>query len=251
MIGSTKWTRKGLGIMETKVAAVMAELEKLGTERLKKNYIGQGAHEPLFGVATGAMKPLAKQHRGDQPLAEALYATGNYDAMYFAGVIADVGAMTEANFDRWMETAYFHMISDYVVAVSLAEADFAQAVADRWIKSGRELYVSAGYSCYCWLLGNRKDEEFDPAKLREMLDTVRETIHDQPDRVKYSMNTFVMTVGLSYRPLHAEALAAAEAIGTVEVTRGKTRCNVPLAAEEIRKAEEKGRIGFKRKNVRC
>ncbi|HWL23807.1 MAG TPA: DNA alkylation repair protein, partial [Ureibacillus sp.] len=38
---------------------VMQELEALGKERTKKTYISNGAHEPLFGVATGAMKPLA------------------------------------------------------------------------------------------------------------------------------------------------------------------------------------------------
>jgi len=108
----------------------MQELEALGKERLKKMYISSGAHEPLFGVATGDMKPLAKKIKRNQPLAEQLYATGNYDAMYFAGVIADPKAMTEADFERWMDAAYFYMLSDYVVAVTLAEADIAQEVAD-------------------------------------------------------------------------------------------------------------------------
>lgn len=83
--------------------SIMQELEGLGKERLKKMYISNGAREPLFGVATGAMKPMAKKIKIDQPLAEQLYATGNYDAMYFAGIIADPKAMTEADFERWMD----------------------------------------------------------------------------------------------------------------------------------------------------
>ena len=134
---------------------VMQELEALGKERMKKIYISNGAHEPLFGVATGEMKPISKKIKINQPLAEQLYATGNYDAMYFAGIIADPKAMTEADFDRWMDGAYFYMLSDYVVAVTLSEADIAQEVADKWIASGEELRMSAGWSCYCWLLGNR------------------------------------------------------------------------------------------------
>src|SRR5689334_23272574 len=102
---------------------VMQELESLGKERLKKTYFSNGAHEPLFGVATGAMKPLAKKIKKNQPLAEQLYATGNYDAMYFAGIIADPTAMTEADFERWIDGAYFYMLSDYVVAVTLSETD--------------------------------------------------------------------------------------------------------------------------------
>ncbi len=223
----------------------------MGTERTKKLYMQQGAREPLFGVATGAMKPIVKQIKKDQALADALYATGNYDAMYLAGMIADPKAMTEADFDRWMESAYFYMISDFIVAVTLAETDIAQAVSDRWIATGEELFISAGYSCYCWLIGNRKDETFDQEKLSAMLDTVERTIHNCPDRARYAMNNFVQTVGISYLPLHEKAFCAAKAIGTVEVFRGKVKCSVPVAADEIQKAAEKGRLGFKRKNVRC
>lgn len=230
---------------------VLQELELLGTERTKKVYRQQGAREPLFGVATGAMKPIVKKIKKNQALADELYATGNYDAMYLAGMIADPKIMTEADFDRWMEGAYFYMISDFIVAVTLAETDFAQAVSDRWIAGGQELYVSVGYSCYCWLLGNRNDEELDREKLNTMLETVERTIHLSPDRAKYAMNNFVLTVGVSYLPLHEKAVTIAKAIGTVDVFRGKTKCSVPVAADEIQKAADKGRLGFKRKNVRC
>ena len=233
------------------IQTILQELELLSTERTKKNYIRNGAHEPLFGVATGAMKPIAKKLKKNQDIAEGLYATGNYDAMYLAGMIADPSAMSEADFDRWMETAYFYMISDYIVAVTLAETDIAQAVSDKWIASGKELFMSAGYSCYCWLLGNRKDEEFDQEKLNKMLEIVEKTIHNSPNRAKYAMNNFVTTVGISYMPLHERAVAVANAIGKVEVSSVKTKCSVPLASEAIQKAVDKGQLGFKRKNVRC
>ncbi|MFB9328976.1 DNA alkylation repair protein [Paenibacillus aurantiacus] len=227
---------------------VMQELEALGKERLKKMYMGNGAHEPVFGVATGAMKPLAKQIKLNQPLAEQLYATGNYDAMYFAGIIADPKTMTEADFDRWMDGAYFYMLSDYVVAVTLAEADIAQTVADRWIASDEELRRSAGWSCYCWLLGSRKDSEFSASKLSGLLDLAQQTIHDAPDRVKSAMNNFIYTVAISYVPLHDKAVVTAEAVGGVELARSK---KVLHASESIRKELERGRLGFKRKYVRC
>lgn len=197
------------------------------------------------------MKPIAKKLKKNQDIAEGLYATGNYDAMYLAGMIADPSAMFEADFDRWMETAYFYMISDYIVAVTLAETDIAQAVSDKWIASGKELFMSAGYSCYCWLLGNRKDEEFDQEKLNKMLEIVEKTIHNSPNRAKYAMNNFVTTVGISYMPLHERAVAVANVIGKVEVSSVKMKCNVPLASEAIQKAVDKGQLGFKRKNVRC
>lgn len=218
---------------------VLSELEALGKERIKKLYVGRGAREPLYGVATGAMKPLLRKIRKDQALAEELYATGNYDAMYFAGMIADPKAMTEADFDRWMESAYFPMLSDFVVAVTLAEADCAQKVADRWIDSHEELRMSAGWACYEWLLGWRPDTAFDREKIRSMLKRVVDTIRDQPDQTRSAMRHFVTAVGVSYLPLHDEAVKTAEKVGAV------------AALDAICKAEEKGSLGFKRKAVRC
>jgi hypothetical protein len=65
------------------------------------------------------------------------------------------------------------------------------------------------------------------------------------------MNGFVAAVGVSYLPLHERALSVAAIIGAVEVYKGKTKYSLPAAAEEIQKAAAKGRLGFKRKHVRC
>lgn len=230
---------------------VMQELDALGKERTKKMYISNGAHEPLFGVATGAMKPMAKKIKLNQRLAEELYATGNYDAMYFAGIIADPKAMSESDFDRWMDGAYFYMLSDFVVAVTLSESDIAQDVADKWIASGDELRMSAGWSCYCWLLGNRLDNEFSESKISNMLDVVKNAIHDSPERTKSSMNNFLYTVGVSYLPLHEKAVETAKEVGIVEVKRDKKKSSFLNAYESIQKEIDRGRLGFKRKYVRC
>lgn len=233
------------------VEMVMQELEALGKERTKKIYISNGAKEPLFGVATGAMKPIFKKTGINQALAEQLYATGNYDAMYFAGIIANPNEMTEADYERWIDAAYFYMLSDYVVAVTLSEADRGQNVSDKWILSGEELRMSAGYSCYCWMLGNRPDEQFSIDKIADMLETVKHTIQDAPERTKYAMNNFLYTVAVSYLPLHDKACETAKIVGSVEVNTDKSKSKSINAYDNIQKAIEKGRIGFKRKHVRC
>ncbi len=230
---------------------VMQELEDLSKPRMKKIYLSNGAQEPLFGVTTGEMKPMSKKIKKNQSLAEELYATGNYDAMYFAGVISDPKVMTESDFDRWMDAAYFYMLSDFVVAVTLSESDIAQDVADKWIASGQELRMSAGWSCYCWLLGNRSDNEFSESKISDMLDHVKKTIHDAPERTKASMNNFLSTVGISFSPLHEKAIETAMEVGTVEVKRENKKDSTLNAYESIQKQMEKGKIGFKRKYVRC
>lgn len=230
---------------------VMTELEKLGKERTKKIYLRNGAHEPLFGVNTGAMKPLSRQIKKDQALAEELYASGNYDAMYFAGVIADPLAMTEDDFNRWLDQAYFYMLSDFVVAVTLTESPLNQKLADQWIQSSRPLDRSAGWSTYCWSLGRWPDEEFDQDKIYQRLQQARKELTQAPDMVKSSLMNFIQTVGISYRPLHQQALEIADEIGTIEILNPQNKAKKLSAYEQISKHIEKDRIGFKRKYVRC
>jgi len=233
--------------------AVMNELEDLGTNYTKKRYLSNGAHEPVFGTATTKMKPMSKEIGVNQALAEELYQTGNYDAMYFAGVIADAKGMTEDDYERWMEAAYFFMLSDYVVAVTLSEADldFAKNIADQWIESGEDLKMSAGWSTYCWLLGSRADEVFSKEKLGAMLDFAADTIHEAPTETKDAMNNFIYTVGTSFVPLHKKALDVAETVGEVTLNRENKQPKTLNAFDKIQKQVEKDRIGFKRKYVRC
>ena len=49
----------------------------------------------------------------------------------------------------------------------------------------------------------------------------------------------------------SQAKAAAKKIGKVEVDMGDTACKVPLATEYIAKVEKMGRVGKKRKTMKC
>ena len=73
---------------------ILKELEPLGRESYKRilfnNY---GVKEPCFGVAIAELKKFQKRIKKDYQLALDLYDTGNYDAMYLAGLIADDARM--------------------------------------------------------------------------------------------------------------------------------------------------------------
>ena len=65
------------------------------------------------------------------------------------------------------------------------------------------------------------------------------------------MNSFVVSVGCYVKPLLKQAKTTAKQIGTVTVDMGETACKVPLATAYIEKAEKMGRVGKKRKTMRC
>jgi hypothetical protein len=229
---------------------VLRELAGLGKDSLKKRYMGNGAIEPLFGVATGAMKPLAKQIGKNQTLAEELYSSGNYDAMYFAGMIAEPDGMGVRDFNRWMEAAYFFMLSDFVVAVTLSESAIAKNVAAAWLDSPRNLTVSGGWSCWNWLVGWRPDDFFEIEAMNKLLQRARTDIAVHKGRARIAIRNFIIAAGISYKPLHEKTLALAGDIDRLALDYDDTKCFSGLA-KSIHKEVEKGRLGFKRKNVRC
>ena len=67
---------------------IISELKSLGSENYKKLLMtNHGVKEPCFGVKIGDMKGVQKRVKKDYQLALDLYDTGNYDAMYLAGLI--------------------------------------------------------------------------------------------------------------------------------------------------------------------
>ena len=84
-----------------------------------------------------------------------------------------------------------------------------------------------------------------------MLEVVEQTINDSPERTKSSMMNFIYTVGISYLPLHEKAVETANAVGTIEIKREKKKSSFVNAYENIQKEVDRGRLGFKRKYVRC
>ncbi len=71
------------------VEQIMKDLEKMGTKTVKKIFINHGAKEPLFGVKVGDLKKIQKKIKKNNELSLQLYKTGNADAMYLAGLVAD------------------------------------------------------------------------------------------------------------------------------------------------------------------
>ena len=230
---------------------VMAELKSLGTEQTKKTHMRHGAREPLFGVKIEDLKKIHKRVGTNHQLALDLYATGNSDAMYLAAFLADDEKMTKADLKKWVKAAYWSWLCDFAVPWVAAESKHGFALAREWIGSKTPTTASAGWGTFSSLVSLKPDEELDLDELAGLLDRVRTTIHDQPDRVRYVMNSFVIAVGSYVRALTDAAVAAGKEIGTVDVDMGDTACKVPFAPDYIRKAIARGTLTRKRKSARC
>ena len=230
---------------------VMLELSRFGNEQTKKVLTRHGAREPFYGVKVGDLKTIVKKIKTDHQLALELYKTGNSDAMYLAGLIADEKIVSKEELQDWVKGAYWYMLSEYTVPWLAAESPYGWELALEWIESPEEGIASAGWSTLSSVVSLIPDEEMDQDKLVQLLDRIAKKIHQSQNRVRYTMNGFVIAVGSYVSALTDKANVVAASIGKVSVDMGGTACKVPLAKAYIKKMEDKGYIGMKRKAARC
>lgn len=226
-------------------------LASKGTEQTRKTYKRHGALEPMFGVKIGDLKPIVKQIKGDQALAMQLYDTGNSDAMYLAGLVADGSKMKRAELERWVKGATWHMISGCTVPWVAAEHPDAIEIALKWIDSPKAPIALAGWATLSNVVTTTPDETLPMKQIGVLLGRVVKTIHTSPNRVRYAMNNFVICCGTYVGPLADKAIAAAKKIGRVEVDMGETDCQVPDAESYILKSRRGLAVAPKRKTTRC
>jgi hypothetical protein len=132
-----------------------------------------------------------------------------------------------------------------------AETNHGFELGLKWIKSDQETIASAGWGTLAYYAAVNEDETLDIKTYIKLLDTVKREIHGAQNRVRYTMNGFVIAVGTYIKVLTEKSKEVAKEIGKVNVDVGGTACKVPLANEYIDKAIDKGRVGKKRKTARC
>lgn len=233
------------------IKEVLEELEAFGDERTKNTFLKHGAKEPLFGVKAGDLKKILKKTKKNHALSLELYATGNSDAMYLAGLMADEKQITAAHLEDWVGKAYWYYLSEYTVPWLAAETEHGFELAKKWIESPKESIASAGWATFSNVASIRPDEALDIEAYSQLLDQVSKKIDKAQNRVRYTMNGFVIAVGSYIPALTEKAQEIATKIGKVEVEMGGTSCKVPLATAYIQKIIDKDRIGKKRKKARC
>lgn len=230
---------------------VLQLLEAAGDAQTKKTLMKHGAQEPFFGVKVAELKKILKKTKKNHELSLALYATGNSDAMYLAGLMADEKQITKTQLNDWASQAYWSYLSEYTVPWVAAETDFGFELGLEWIESDMECIACAGWSTLASFASLNENDKLDIETYKKLLIRAGNEVHEAKNRVRYVMNGFVIAVGSYVPELTKMAQEIAAKIGKVSVEMNGTACKVPLASTYIQKVIDKDRIGKKRKTARC
>lgn len=231
---------------------LLDELRTLGRESYKRVLVNNhGVLEPCFGVPISELQKIRRRVKTHYTLAKELYASGNYDAMYLAGLVADDRRMTREDLQTWVAGAYGGSLPGTTVPSVAAGSPHGLALAREWLEDPAPHIAVAGWATFsCWV-SITPDAEIDLNEISTLLHRAVREIHTAPDLVRYQMNHFIIAVGSFVAPLSDPALEAAEAVGRVKADLGSNQCQVFHAAEYIRKVRDRHAVGKKRKSAKC
>ena len=210
---------------------LMQELKSFGTEQNRKTYKRHGVQDELYGVSYAQLGALKKKIKVDHELAQQLWKSGVHDARILATMIADP-EQGSSLVDQWVKDVSSYVITDALATFAAQNSPDPKKI-EKWMKSKDEWIGCFGWSLFARLA--RNDGPFSDEALEQYLDTIERDIHQAKNRVKHSMNSAVISIGVRNEKLQKKALAAAARIGKVEVDHGDTDCKTPDAAAYIHK----------------
>jgi len=124
-------------------------------------------------------------------------------------------------------------------------------MALKWIESKDETIASAGWQTYSSMVAIKADADLDLAEIKSLLQRVAKSIHQQPDRIKSVINSFVIAIACYVKPLHKLAVDTANGIGKIAVAQVGKCSTIPFAPDRIKQFEARSAIGKKRKSPKC
>lgn len=233
-------------------AEILTELRSMGNESTRQIFLRHGVTEPLYGVKIEDLKKILKRTKKDHALALQLFDSVVADAQYLAGLMADEKQITAAELRHWAQTANGSMVIEYTIPWIAAESPHGYVLALEWIDAPEQRLRIIGWSILSSWVAIHQDTELDIPQLKKLLQRIETSIHHEPaDRVRYVMNTFVISLGCYVPDLTTAAQQAGRTIGKVSVNMNGTACKVPSIQEYIQKVIDRGSVGKKKKTARC
>ena len=210
---------------------LMQELKTLGTEPYRKTYKRHGVQGEVYGVSYAHLGTLKKKIKTDHELAQQLWKSGVHDARLWQQwlPIPHRARQWLMNGQRNLSS---YVISDALATFAVQTSPDAKKI-EKWMKSKDEMVSSFGWSLFARLA--RTEGPFSDEELEQYLEIIERDIHKAKNRVRHSMNSAVISIGVRNEKLQKKALAAAARIGKVEVDHGDTDCETPDAAAYIKK----------------
>lgn len=210
----------------------LAQLEKLGDERVRAVNKKRGAPANQFGAKHGDIRVLAKKIKSDHKLGLALWETGNVEAQHLSCLLLVPKKLTTADLDRMVRTVTWSWVADWFYSYVIDKHPEKESLREGWMNDSNIWAVRAGWS----LTGDRAAEGGEGLDLPALLEFIEASMKDAPPEVQWTMNSCLAKIGINHPKLRKRAIAIGEKLGVLRdypVPKGCTSPFAPIWIKEM------------------
>ncbi|GAB3585476.1 DNA alkylation repair protein [Leifsonia lichenia] len=213
---------------------VLAELSALEDPRVRAV---NERHGDDHGVNLSKLRGVAKRAGTDQALAVELWDTGDTAARLVAILVGRPREYTAAALDAMLREARVPKVHDWLISSVVKKSPHVEDLRTAWFASDDPVVASAGWT----LTSDRVAKNPVGLDLSGLLDTIEAELKDAPDRLQWSMNECLATIGIHDPGLRARAIAIGERLEVLKDYPTPPGCTSPYAplwiAELVRRRE--------------
>jgi 3-methyladenine DNA glycosylase AlkD len=203
----------------------LKQLKALGNEATRKHNAKWGAGDNQFGVKHGDIRALAKKIKADDPLAMALWETGNVDAQLLAALLIKPKTLSAEDVDRLVRSISFAHVADWLISYVVKPHADKETLRQGWMADGDRWAARAGWS----LTAERVVKSPDGLDLKALLDRIESEMGTADPVVQWTMNGALAEIGIHFPKLRKRAVAIGEKLGIYRDYPVSKGCTSPFA----------------------
>jgi 3-methyladenine DNA glycosylase AlkD len=201
--------------LDARLKAALAALERRGTKAGREGMARYGlAARKVFGVSVKEIQAIAKATGRDHALAQALFASGWYEARLLAAFVEDPAVISKAEMAAWARGFENWGDCDTAVMHCFDRSPHAWAMTARWLKAKPEFERRTGFVMLASMALHHKAAPSAPfvAALRD----VERGADDERHFVKKAVNWALRSIGSRDAACHAAAMTLAARLAARE-----------------------------------
>jgi len=193
-------------VSSARVKDVLSSLKRASTKKTLDSLPRYGiTTDKAMGVSVGDIQAIARRLGRDHQLAEAIWATGWYEARLLTAFIDEPERVTPAQMDRWCRDFDNWGITDTVCFHLFDRTPHAWTKINKWHDSRAEFVKRAAFALLASVALHDKKER--DARFIESLVLIERAALDDRNFVKKGVSWALRLIGRRNQALNADAIA--------------------------------------------
>lgn len=207
------------------VKEVLAQLESMSNESVRKRNARDGAGDNQFGVQMGDIRKLAKKIKADHEFGLALWETGNLDARLLAILLMTPKKLSAKELEAMVKSATFAWLSEWLNSYVVKQHPEKEALREKWMKAKDAWSARAGWN----LTAERVARSPEGIDVPALLDRIESEMGKAPAPTQWTMNSTLAQIGIHFPKLRKRAVAIGEKLGIYRDYPVSKGCTSPFA----------------------